>query len=120
MNDLLMSGNLSERLSMSGTSGAIAILEFGEKEKLTGQFVSISEEFLFGGISLIINVDEQDRPFKYFGLTAGKAIINTGSESLVYTGDFKVLKIEKQNNYTITVGAETYERNIRNESDRNS
>tara|TARA_E500000331_G_scaffold9308_1_gene8682 strand:- start:122 stop:439 length:318 start_codon:yes stop_codon:yes gene_type:complete len=105
---------------MSGVAGAITVFEFGEKEKLTGQFISISEEKNPPGIMIFLNVDEQDRPFKYFGLTASKAIINTGSESLVYTGDFKVLKIEKQNNYIISVGAETYERNIRNESDRNS
>ena len=119
MNDLLMSGNLSERLSMSSTSGAIVTLSFSE-ENLVGQFVSMSKDPLLEAMLITINVDEQDKPFKYFGLTASKAIINTGSESLVYTGNFKILKIEKQNNYTISIGAETYERNIRNESDRNS
>ena len=67
-----------------------------------------------------MNVDEQDKPFKYFGLSANKAIINTGSETIIFTGELQVLKIEKESNYLLSIGAETYERNIRNESSRNS
>ena len=55
MNDLLMSGNLSERLSLTGLTSAIITLEFADKENLTGQFVSIAKE---SKLCIIMNVDE--------------------------------------------------------------
>ena len=95
MNDLLMSGNLSERLSTTGSSGAIVTLGFSDEDNLTGLFISIEEKNKH--LELTVSIDEHDQPFKYFGLSANKAIINTGSENLTFTGKFQILKIEKTN-----------------------
>ena len=118
MNDLLMSGDLSERLSVAGLSGAITTFNFENKSKLIGRFLSIEQGKT--DLLIFISVDEQDQPFKYFGLSANKVIINSGSETLEYTGEFKILKIEKTSNYIINFGAKTYERTIWNESNPDS
>jgi len=114
MNDLLMSGDISERLSVSGLSGAIATFDFENEDKLIGRFISIEQDKK--DLTISISVDEQDNPFKYFGLSSNRVIINSGSETLEYTGKFKILKIEKTSNYIINFGAKTYERTIWNES----
>tara|TARA_R110000851_G_scaffold25240_12_gene72917 strand:- start:3151 stop:3504 length:354 start_codon:yes stop_codon:yes gene_type:complete len=117
MNDLLMSGDLSERLSVSSMPGAIATFAFG-KAKLATNFVSIEKEE--EGMLILATIDEQDFPFKYFGLYADKVIINSGSEILTFVGKFDILKIEKTNNYLLKFGAKTYERTIWNESNTDS
>ena len=116
MNDLMMSGGLSERIAMpsaSGTSG-IVVVHFSAEDKLSGRFKCIHSD---SGLTIVLLVDEHDKPFKYFGLCSNKVIINTGSEVLSLSGEFKILKIEnKTQNYELTIGAAAYERNIRNES----
>ena len=114
MNDLLMSGDLSERLSVSGLSAAIVTFYYDTNDKLLSKFISIERDKTNLIISVV--VDEQDQPFKYFGLSANKVIFNSGSELIEYTGEFKIIKIEKAGNYIINFGAKTYERVIRNES----
>ena len=119
MNDLLMSGNLSERLSASSLTAAVVTFFFNDN-KLSGKFVSLEavpgkKSSLPTGLIITISVDEQDQPFKYFGLKASKVIINTGSEVLSFAGDFNISTIEKNSNYLIKLGATKYEKIIRNE-----
>ena len=113
----MMSGGLSERIALptgSGTAGIVAV-HFSDEKKLSGRFKCIEVNT---NLTIVLHVDEHDKPFKYFGLCSNKVIINTGSEVLSLTGDFKILKIEnKTQNYELTIGAAAYERNIRNESD---
>ena len=119
MNDLYMSGNLSERLAVSSTSGALVTVKFENGLKhMMGPFLSITEKK--SGCEITFTLNEQDTPLNYFGLNAETVIINTGSESLKLNGKFRIRSIERNNNFVVCIGANKYERNIRHESDANS
>ena len=114
----MMSDGLSERVSFSDLSDDIITIKFDlndRVESIVCKFISI--ETASDEIVIKCTADTTDRPFKYFGFTAQNVIINNGTEILAFSGNFKISKIEKRNNYIISVGATSYERIIRNELD---
>ena len=110
MKNLMMTPDLEKRLDFSDTTMSITTVEFGETS-LTGDFYSLSKEST--AIKLVFEVDAQDCPLKYFGLSASKAIINNGSEKLIIFGDLEITNIFKKKRFLITVEAKNYEKLVR-------